>query len=350
MSVFANDSFDSHEHVAFHADPESGLKAIVAIHSTALGPALGGCRMWDYATEAEAVTDVLRLSRGMTFKNALAELPWGGGKSVILGDAARDKTPAMMQALGRFVDRLGGRYTVAEDVGTTPRDMFEAAKFTNHVRGVEGVGFDPSPGTAWGVFKGLEASVAHRLNCGLRGLRVSVQGLGHVGFALAGHLHAAGAQLIVTDVDEAAVRRAADEFAAKPVEPDAIYDAEADVFAPCALGATLNDATVGRLAVAVVAGAANNQLAEPRHAQALAERGILYAPDYVINAGGVIHIYHEGPAYDRDAAFAHIGRIAGTLQQIFARAERDAILPAEAADRLALERIAAADRTAEAAE
>jgi leucine dehydrogenase len=348
MSVFSSESFDGHEHVAFHHDADSGLKAIIAVHDTTLGPALGGCRMWDYADDDAALTDVLRLSRGMTYKNALADLPWGGGKSVILGNARTDKTPAMMRAMGRFVESLAGIYIVAEDVGTNPDDMVEVARHTAHVRGVRGIGYDPSPATAFGVFKGIEASVKARLGAtDLRGVRVAVQGLGHVGFDLAAQLHGAGAILTVTDIDKAALDRAESELGATVVGLDDIYTADVDVYAPCALGATINDDTVPDLKASVVAGSANNQLAEDRHGDRLAERGILYAPDYVINAGGVIHIFHEGPDYDREAAFAHVGRIGETLTRIFARAKRDGITPAAAADQLALEKLSPAAAAAE---
>ncbi len=340
MSVFSSAGYDNHEHVAFHRDAQTGLSAIIAIHSTALGPALGGCRMWDYVNDAAALTDVLRLSRGMSYKNALADLPWGGGKSVILGNAKSGKTPAMMRAMGRFVDSLGGRYIVAEDVGTTPEDMAEIATQTKHVRGVKGIGHDPSPGTAYGVFKGIEASARHRLGAtDLKGIRVAVQGLGHVGYDLARQLRAAGAILTVADIDGAAVARAESELGARAVGLDAIYDADVDIYAPCALGATVNDETVDRLKASVVAGSANNQLAEDQHGNRLAERGILYAPDYVINAGGVIHIYHEGPEYDRETAFAHIARIGVTLTDIYRRSESEGVATHVAADRLALDRL-----------
>jgi leucine dehydrogenase len=339
MTVFSTPHFDDHEQVMFASDAESGLKAIIAIHNTNRGPALGGCRMWSYASEEEAIADVLRLSRGMTYKNALANLPWGGGKSVIIGDSKTDKTPALMQAMGVAVERLGGRYTVAEDVGTNPDDMVEVNKHTDHVRGVKGKGFDPSPATAFGCFVGIKASVTERLGrSDLKGLRVAVQGLGHVGYDLAQQLRDAGAELVVSDINEGAVAKAAAELGAKAVGLDEIYGQDVDVFAPCALGATINDETIPQLKARVVAGSANNQLAEDRHGQALADRGILYAPDYVINAGGVIHIYHEGPDYDKQAAFAHVGRIAETLEEIYARSRSAGIPTHEAADRIAEER------------
>lgn len=340
MTVFSSESFDGHEHVAFYHDRQSGLKAIIAVHDTTLGPALGGCRMWAYGSDADALTDVLRLSRGMTYKNALADLPWGGGKSVILGNAKTEKTPAMMRAMGRFVESLGGMYIIAEDVGTNPDDMVEIAKGTDHVRGVKGIGHDPSPATAFGVFKGIEAAAHNRFGAAdLNGMRVAVQGLGHVGYDLARQLRQAGAVLTVTDIDKAALEKAASELEATVVGLDEIYDADVDIFAPCALGATINDDTIARLKAKVVAGSANNQLAEERHGDDLSERGILYAPDFVINAGGVIHIYHEGPDYERDRAFAHVGRIGETLARIFKRAENDGVTPAAAADRVARDKL-----------
>jgi len=341
MAIFDHPEFDDHEQVVFCHDRESGLKALIAIHNTARGPALGGCRMWPYGSEAEAVTDALRLSRGMTYKSALAELPYGGGKSVIMGDPKTDKTDALFLAMGRFVESLGGRYIVAEDVGIAVEDVETMAKATAHTAGTRAAGAgDPSPATAYGVFMGLRAAVAHRLGReDLRGLRVAVQGLGHVGMGLCRLLSEAGAVLTVTDLDPARLARAHDDFGAKAVAPTAIIDAETDVFAPCALGAVLNDETIARLKAQVIAGSANNQLAAPRHGTALAKRNILYAPDYVINAGGVIDISHEGPSYDEAAAFAHVARIHDTLREIFNRAEAAGIATSEAADRLAEERL-----------
>ena len=336
MSLFSSDHFDNHEQVVFCHDELSGLKAIIAVHNTNRGPALGGCRMWDYATEEEAVVDVLRLSRGMTYKNALANLPYGGGKSVIIGDAKKIKTAAMMRAMGRMVERLSGTYIIAEDVGTNPDDMTEIRRGTEHVKGVKGHGGDPSPATAYGVFSGIKASVLHKLGKeSLHGVRVAVQGLGHVGYDLANQLRAAGADLVVTDIDRAALDRAARELGAEVVALDAIYDADVDVYAPCALGATVNSETIPRLKASIVAGSANNQLATDADGDALAARGILYAPDYVINAGGVIHIYHEGPDYDHQRAFAHVGGIGDVLAEIYTLADRDGLATYTAADRLA---------------
>lgn len=340
MPVFTNKHFDGHEHVAFHHDKASGLKAIIAIHNTARGPAYGGCRMWNYASEEEALADALRLSRGMTYKSALAGLPYGGGKAVIIGDPSRDKSEALWLAYGRFIDSLGGRYVTAEDVGTRPADLEIVRQATRHVVGIaEGGAGDPSPATAYGVFVGIGAAIAERLQREtMRGLRVGVQGLGNVGFDLARQLRDAGAELYVTDIDEAAVGKAVRELGATAVAPDAIHAHDVDVFTPCALGSVVNDGTVGEIRATIVAGSANNQLAEPRHGEALRERGILYAPDYAINAGGVIWISHEGPRFDAEGARAHVARIGDTLGEIFARACRDDTPPETAADRIAEQR------------
>lgn len=343
MAVFSMQDFDGHEQVVFASDPESGLKAIIAVHDTARGPALGGCRMWNYASEDLAVRDVLRLSRGMTYKNALADLPFGGGKSVIIGDSRAHKTPELMAAMGRAVDRLAGRYIIAEDVGTSVEDMAIVHGVTRHVAGLRDGSGDPSPATARGVFMGIRAAVDHRLRRNsLDGLRVNVQGLGHVGWDLCRQLAGEGARLAVSDIRRDTVERAVETFGATPVDAEQIFDVEADVFAPCALGAVIDDSTLPRLRVAVVAGSANNQLAESRHGAELARRGILYAPDFVINAGGVINISYEfgrdGKGYDRAAAFAHVDRIHDTLLTIFQRADAEGIPTNIAADRIAEER------------
>ncbi|MTI09182.1 Leu/Phe/Val dehydrogenase [Curvivirga aplysinae] len=339
MSVFTSPHFDNHENVVFCHDEASGLKAIIAIHNTNLGGALGGCRMWDYATEEEAITDALRLARGMTYKNALAGLPWGGGKSVIIGDARKDKTPEMFEAMGRFVDRLNGTYRIAEDVGTSPEDMGYIAKHTDHVLGTVERAGDPSPGTALGVFKGIQATVLERLGKNnLDNVKVAVQGLGHVGYDVARQLKEASASLCVTDIHDDSIRKAQAELGATAVNPDAIYDQDVDVYVPCALGATLNDDTISRLKAKVVAGAANNQLAEERHGNMLVEKDILYAPDYVINAGGVIYLYHQLEGSSRDTAMEHVGRIGDTLREIYAKARVTNTQPFEAADRLAEEK------------
>jgi leucine dehydrogenase len=346
MPVFKHPEFDQHELVAHHADPKSGLRAIIAVHNTKLGKGLGGCRMWPYASEDEALTDVLRLSRGMTYKAALAGLPQGGGKSVILGDPRRDKTPEMMRAMGRFVDTLGGRYVVAEDSGTSVADIQLMAEHTRHVGGLAderaaaaGRTGDPSPATAYGVFVGIQAAVRWKLQrADLKGLRVAIQGVGNVGYRLARHLHEAGAKLWVTDIHAPAVERCVKEFGATAVAMDAIFGVDADVFAPCALGAIINDRTLPQLKAAIVAGAANNQLAEPRHDGLLALRGVLYAPDYVINAGGIIDIWHEESGYDEARVRVHLERIGTTLTDIFERGKREQHPTGEIADRMAEEK------------
>ncbi len=347
MPIFTHPQFDAHEEVVFCHDPGSGLRAIIAIHNTRRGPALGGCRMWPYASEDEALTDALRLARGMTFKSALADLPFGGGKSVIIGDPRRDKTDALLLAMAGFVESLGGRYVIAEDVGITQDDAETMQRRTRHVAGTRAGGAgDPSPSTAYGVYMGIRAAVAHRLGQeSLKGVRVAVQGLGQVGTHLCRYLVHDGARLSVTDIDPAAVARALAEFgaeaefAAEAVAPEAIYDIPAEIFAPCALGAVINDDTLPRLRTSIVAGSANNQLAEARHGGALAKRNILYAPDYVINAGGVINISHEGAGYSKDEAVKHVARIHATLSEIFRRADAESIPTSEAADALALERL-----------
>ena len=346
MPVLTHPEFDNHELVAYHHDPKTGLRAIIAVHSTVLGKGLGGCRMWPYASEDEALTDVLRLSRGMTYKAALAGLPQGGGKSVILGDPRRDKTPEMMRAMGRFVDTLGGRYVVAEDSGTSVPDIKLMAEHTRHVGGLTdasaqaaGRTGDPSPATASGVFVGIKAAVRWRLRHeDLRGLRVTIQGLGNVGSRLARHLHEAGAKLWVTDIHAPAVERCVKEFGATAVAMDEIFAVPADVFVPCALGAIINDRTLPQLKAPIIAGAANNQLAESRHGRALMERGILYAPDYVINAGGIIDIYYEGPGYREDTVRGHLEKIGGTLTTVFRRAQEEKRPTGEVADRMAEEK------------
>ena len=341
MTVFSGPDFKDHELVAFGSDPETGLKCIVAVHNTRLGPALGGCRMWDYGSDDEALADALRLSRGMTYKAAIAGLPVGGGKAVILGNAKRDKSADLMRAFGRFVESLGGRYITAEDVGTTAADMDIIATQTGFVRGTSGGSGNPSPMTALGVYMALRAAVEHGLGrTELSGVRVAVQGLGSVGYALCRHLADAGARLFVTDIDAGAIGRATAEFGATPVAPDAIYGVEADVFAPCALGAVLNDDTIPRLSARIITGAANNQLAEGRHGAELKRRGILYTPDYVANAGGLIDVAHDGPGYDADRVRRMTEGIYSTVKRILARAEAEGAPPNVVSDRIAEERIA----------
>jgi len=348
MAVFSSPAFDNHEQVAFFSDPASGLRAIIAIHNTNRGPALGGCRMWPYTSEDEAIRDVLRLSRGMTYKSAVSNLDLGGGKAVIIGNARTDKTPALLHAMGRAVDRLGGRYIVAEDVGTSVEDIRIIGEQTPHVAGIVdkqtrdgGVrSGDPSPATAHGTFFGLRAAVKYKLGRDdLEGLKVAIQGVGNVGYRLAKQLHEAGAKLWVSDIYEDNLLRAADTLGATIVGPDDIYGQDVDVFAPCALGAVINDATLPQLRAKIVAGAANNQLSEDRHGKELMGRGILYAPDYVINAGGIIDIsYERGGSYDRDAAVAHMEGIYDTLIEIFERSTAEGLPTNLIADFVAEER------------
>ncbi|HEX4585206.1 MAG TPA: Glu/Leu/Phe/Val dehydrogenase dimerization domain-containing protein [Burkholderiaceae bacterium] len=343
MAVFSHPEFDAHEHVAFRLDRASGLKAIIAVHSTRLGHALGGCRMWPYASEAEALTDVLRLSRGMTYKAAMAGIPQGGGKSVIIGDPRHEKTPALIRAMGRFVDSFGGSYIVAEDSGTSVADMRLMATETRYVAGLAdekavaaGRSGDPSPATAMGVFIGIQAAVKAKLGRDdLNGLRVAIQGVGNVGGRLAKHLADAGARLWVTDLHQPAVERCVRELGAEATPMEAVHALDVDVFAPCALGAVLNDRTIAEIKAKIVAGAANNQLAQPRHDHMLLERAILYAPDYVINAGGIIEIYYEGPDYDQAKVAAHLRRIGATLTRIFEHSRREHRPTGEIADLMA---------------
>jgi leucine dehydrogenase len=342
-TVFENPSFDGHQEVIFVRDRESGLKAIIAIHDTRLGPALGGCRIWPFESEAAALRDVLRLSRGMTYKNALAGLKFGGAKAVIIGDESA-KTPALLRAFGRAVDRLGGRYVTGEDVGISMADLEIIRTETAHVRGIRegGVG-DPSPYTAYGVLVGMRAAVARALGRSrLDGLRVAVQGLGAVGARLCQLLHEAGARLVVADIDPGKVTRMVEEFAAEGVAADRAHAAKVDVFAPCALGAVLNERTIPAIQARVVAGSANNQLATVADGRQLMERNILYAPDYVINAGGAIAIACEGPDFDINRLKRRVESIGTTLERIFARSSIDGCPPSQVADLLAEERLAGA--------
>jgi leucine dehydrogenase len=348
MSVFDHHEFNAHEQVVHLHDRDTGLQAIIAVHNTTRGPALGGCRMWPYPSADEALADVLRLSRAMTYKSALAELPFGGGKSVILGDPARDKTPALMLAMGRAVDSLGGRYVAAEDSGTSVADLGRMSSVTKHVVGIARVSGwddrerdgDPSPATAYGCFVGIQVAVAERLSLGsLSGVRVAIQGVGNVGRHLAELLDNAGAKLIVSDINAEHTRFAAERFGAKVVAAESIFDAQVDVFAPCAMGAIVNDDTVGRLNASIVAGSANNQLAQDRHGDALAERGILYAPDYAINAGGIIDVASEYAGYDPHLVRERLDGIGDTLRAIFAQSSKTGMSPHRVADQLAEQRL-----------
>lgn len=342
MSIFDAHDFDSHEQVMFCYDAASGLKAIIAIHNTNLGPSLGGCRFWPYTSEEEALKDVLRLSRGMTYKSALANLKFGGGKSVIIGNPATEKTPEKLHAFGRFVERLKGLYITAEDVGTTTQDMgviFQETKYVVGREAKEGGSGDPSPLTALGVFTAIRASVYYKLGkTDLSGIKVAVEGLGHVGLDLVRRLSEAGASLVVTDINKASLQNAVDRFGAQAVGPDDVFGADVDVFVPCALGGILNDKTIPLLKCKIIAGSANNQLAEPYHAKLLEERGILYAPDYLVNAGGLINVSYEGPTYNLEVVKKHVEGIYDTLLEIFETAKAHRMTTSEVSDCLAREK------------
>ena len=345
MEIFVMREFDAHELIVFGDDPATGLRAVIALHSTALGPAAGGCRMWPYATMAEAVSDVLRLSRGMSYKNAIAGLPFGGGKSVIIGDPQKQKTPELFEAFGRFVDSLGGRYLTAEDVGTTTADMASVARATRYVAGLGRApgeaGGDPAPKTALGVHLGIKAAARFRLGrSDLEGLSVAIQGLGGVGSHLARMLADEGARLKVADVRAAAVRRVCDELGASAVAVEDVLAEDVDVLAPCALGAVLNEQSIPRLHARIVAGAANNQLAQGQDGQSLLAAGILYAPDYVINAGGIISVSREYRGGATDAqVLEDIGQIPLRLTEIFERARHENRTTNAVADEMARERL-----------
>lgn len=340
MAFFDLADFDNHEQVVFCSDEKSGLKAIIAVHSTKLGPAVGGCRMWDYATDEEALVDALRLSKGMTYKNAMAGLTMGGGKSVIIGDAKKIKSTELFKAFGEALNGLNGRYLSAEDVNITTDDIAIANTVTPFVTGTEGKSGNPGPFTALGTFLGVKASVKHKLHLDdLTGLKVAVQGLGSVGYGLCEHLHKAGAKLIVTDINQEALDKAATNLGATVVGLDEIYDQDVDVYAPCALGASINDDTIKRLKATIVAGCANNQLAEPRHDQALVDAGILYAPDYVINAGGIINVSFEED-YCIEKSTKKVEEIYNTLLDVFAKADEQNKPTGAIADEMAREIIA----------
>lgn len=327
MSVYEHPDFDNHEHVLFATDEASGLKAILAVHSTARGPAVGGCRMWTYANSGDALTDVLRLSQGMSFKNVMADLPIGGGKSVIMKPEGEFDRTALFEAFGRALNALNGEYMSAEDVGVSPDDIMIANRHTQHVVGLPGGTGDPSPVTAKGVFLGIEASVERALGkSSVAGVKIAVQGAtGHVGDYLVRRLADAGAELFLADIRETELKALAADVGATIVEdPDAIYDVDADVFTPCALGAIINPSTIDRLKVKVVAGAANNQLETREMGAELQKRGILFAPDYVINAGGIINVMGDiDPQFDSVWVEGKLITLKATLGEIFDLADKE---------------------------
>ena len=330
---------DGHEQIVYCRNKDAGLKAIIAIHNTALGPALGGTRMWNYASEEEALIDVLRLSKGMTYKAAAAGLNLGGGKAVIIGDSKTQKTEEMFRAFGAFVNSLNGQYITAEDVGTSVRDMecvfMETPFVTGIPKGFGGSG-DPSPHTAHGTLMAIKASVKEELGQDdLKGVRVAVQGLGHVGFHLVDYLVKEGAQVSIADIDQEKVKEVASQFGATVLDPNEIVTSECDVFAPCALGAVINDQTLPNLKCKIVAGAANNQLAEDRHGDALRELGILYAPDFVANAGGLMNVFVELEGYSFDRALEKTNQVYDNIMNVYKIAKEKNISTEKAAVEMA---------------
>lgn len=343
-SIFGQISEYNHEKVVFCHDHDTGLKAIIGIHNTVLGPALGGTRMWTYASDAEALNDVLRLSRGMTYKAAISGLNLGGGKAVIIGDAKKDKSEALMRRYGRFVKNLNGAYITAEDVGTTTKDMEYIKMETDHVAGLPesmGGSGDPSPVTAYGTYMGMKAAAKKAYGSdSLEGKKISVQGVGHVGGYLVELLAKENAEIFITDIYEDRLREISNKYGAKVVGMDEIYDLDVDIYSPCALGATVNDNTISRLKCQIIAGSANNQLRDEEvHGPALIEKGIIYAPDFLINAGGLINVYSELIGYNRESAYAQTERIYGYTLDIFDLAEKEGIHNQLAAMKMAEKRI-----------
>jgi leucine dehydrogenase len=343
MKIFSYMENYDYEQLVFCQDEVSGLKAIIAIHDTTLGPALGGTRMWTYDSEEAAIEDALRLARGMTYKNAAAGLNLGGGKTVIIGDPRKDKNEEMFRAFGRYIQGLNGRYITAEDVGTTVADMDLIHEETDYVTGISpafGSSGNPSPVTAYGVYRGMNAAAKAAFGTdSLEGKTIAVQGVGNVAYNMCKHLHEEGANLIVTDIHKESVDRAVNDFGAKAVDPSEIYSVDCDIFAPCALGAIINDETISQIKAKVIAGAANNQLKETRHGDAIHEMGIVYAPDYVINAGGVINVADELYGYNSERAMKKVEQVYNNVERVIEIAKRDNVPTYVAADKMAEERI-----------
>jgi len=342
MKIFKSLENDNYEQVIFCSDKETGLRAIIAIHDTTLGPALSGTRMWPYDSEEEALEDALRLAHGMTYKNSAAGLNLGGGKAVIIGDPRKDKSEAMFRKFGQYVDSLGGRYITAEDVGTTEQDMDYINMETKYVTGTSGgkSAGDPSPVTAYGIYQGIKATAKVTFNeSSLKNKVIAVQGVGHVAYTLCNYLHEEGAKLIVTDINKEAVSRAVNDFGATAVNPDEIYGVDCDIFVPCALGAIINDDTIKQFKAKAIAGSANNQLKEDKHGDLLHEMGITYAPDFVINAGGVINVADELVGYNQKRAMKKVENIYNNLMRVFEISKEENIPTYLAADRMAEERI-----------
>lgn len=331
----------NHEQLLFCNDNATGLRAIIAVHNTTLGPALGGTRMWAYNNELEALTDVLRLSRGMTYKNAISGLNLGGGKAVIIGDARKHKNEALMRRFGKFVNSLGGKYITAEDVGISTADMSWVNMETNHVVGLPGKSGDPSPVTAYGVYMGMKAAAKVQFGSdSLSGKKIAVQGVGHVGEYLVSHLSKEGAQVFITDIHEDTLKRVASKYNAKVVGLDEIYSLDMDIYAPCALGATVNDDTLSKLKCSIIAGAANNQLKnETVHGEVVRDKGILYVPDFMINAGGVINCYAEVKGFTAEWAMGKAEEIYNRTLSIITRSNESKIPTYKIANTMAEERI-----------
>ena len=340
--VISQMSLMGHEEILFCNDQATGLKAIIAVHNTVLGPALGGTRMWMYANEMEALKDVLRLSKGMTYKNSISGLNLGGGKAVIIGDARTMKSEALFRRFGRFVDSLAGNYITAEDVGISPSDMQWVNIETKHVAGLPGKSGDPSPVTAYGVYMGIKACAKEQFGSdSLSGKTIAVQGVGHVGEYLVKHLTEENANVVITDIHEETLLRVSKQYGVKVVAPNEIYDVPMDIYAPCALGATINDDTLGRLKCSIIAGAANNQLQdEQKHGLELMNRGIIYAPDYTSNAGGVINCFSEVEGLSSEWAHVKAGEIYTTILNIIKRSKEGNIPTYQIANKMAEERIA----------
>ena len=342
--LFEHREFHDHEQIVFCHDRSSGLKAIIGIHDTTLGPALGGTRMWNYASDEEALRDVLRLSRGMTYKAAISGLDLGGGKAVIIGDSKKDKSPEMIEAFGRYVDSLSGRYVTAKDVGIDSQDMIAVRRQTPHVTGIPeemGGSGDPSPVTAFGVYQGILAAAAFRWgDDSLKDKRILVQGVGYVGETLVRHLTEAGAEVLVSDIRAEQLERMKRTYGARIVEADSVYETPMDIYAPCALGATLNDKSIAALRCSVIAGAANNQLAEEeKHGRMLMEKGITYAPDFLVNAGGLINVNSEIASYGRKEVMSRTEEIRRTTYEVLERSAREGMPAQNIAKKIAEERI-----------
>ncbi len=334
------------EQLIFCRDRDTGLKAIISINDTTLGPALGGMRIWDYESEEDAMLDVLRLAQGMTYKNAAAGLNLGGGKAVIIGDAAEIKSEELFRVLGRYIEGLNGRYITSEDMNTTTQDMAYVNEETDFVVGLEGKSGNPSPVTAFGVFRGIQAAVDEVYGSdNLTEKVVAVQGLGSVGYEVCKYLHEAGAKLYVTDIRKELIEKAVEEFNATAIAPDDIYEVNCDIFAPCAMGAVINDFTIEQLKCKIVAGSANNQLADNEHGDMLMKKGILYIPDFVINSGGVMNVYEEMKGYDRERAMARASTIYESVKKIIEISKSENISTNKAAERMAEERIEKIGRT-----